>query len=198
MHILGQKEVIWNTIFSIFERRRGPQTSRGPGKLPPSPSRRACSSGVGTKSTLRGTRRGPKLEARRLSRVPRVLGEEAYHRFSPPARGFAGVLQLPRQEFWCIFGFGLFRRAVLQFCYMQNCVYYYRCTIYMYMAHIIRLRKHSAWSESWGCLSPIVGHFEGAKVPNFDEKPPVFFFQNKVGCPPYPYKKFKRKPCSQF
>jgi len=39
MHI----EAIWNTIFSIFERRRGPQTSRGPGKLPPfPPSRRAC------------------------------------------------------------------------------------------------------------------------------------------------------------
>jgi len=35
MHILGQKEAIWNAIFSIFERRRGPQTSRGPGKLPP-------------------------------------------------------------------------------------------------------------------------------------------------------------------
>ena len=40
MHILGQKETTWNTIFSIFERRRGPQTSRSPGKLPP-PSRRA-------------------------------------------------------------------------------------------------------------------------------------------------------------
>ena len=39
MHILGQKEAILNTIFSIFERRRGPQTSRGPGKLSPlSPS----------------------------------------------------------------------------------------------------------------------------------------------------------------
>jgi len=35
MHILGQKEATWNTIFSIFERRRGPQTSRGPGKLSP-------------------------------------------------------------------------------------------------------------------------------------------------------------------
>jgi len=35
MHILGQKEAIWNTIFSIFERRQGPQMSRGPGKLPP-------------------------------------------------------------------------------------------------------------------------------------------------------------------
>jgi len=42
MHILGQKEAIWNIIFSIFERWRGPQTSRGPGKLSPSPSRRAC------------------------------------------------------------------------------------------------------------------------------------------------------------
>ena len=35
MHISGQKEATWNIIFSIFERRRGPQTSRGPGKLPP-------------------------------------------------------------------------------------------------------------------------------------------------------------------
>jgi len=34
MHILGQKEAVWNTIFSIFEWRRGPQTSRGPRKLP--------------------------------------------------------------------------------------------------------------------------------------------------------------------
>ena len=43
MHILGQKEAIWNTIFSIFERRRGPQRSRGPGKRPSfPPSRRAC------------------------------------------------------------------------------------------------------------------------------------------------------------
>ena len=32
---LGQNEAAWNTIFSIFERRRGPQTSRGPGKLSP-------------------------------------------------------------------------------------------------------------------------------------------------------------------
>jgi len=34
MHISGQKEAIWNTLFSIFERWRGPQTSRAPGKLP--------------------------------------------------------------------------------------------------------------------------------------------------------------------
>ena len=37
MHILGQKEAIWNTIFGISERRRAPQTSRGPEKLPPFP-----------------------------------------------------------------------------------------------------------------------------------------------------------------
>ena len=37
MHILSLKEATWNTIFSIFERRRGPQTSRGPGKIPPFP-----------------------------------------------------------------------------------------------------------------------------------------------------------------
>jgi len=34
MHILGQKEAICNTIFSIFERRRGPQNVAGPGKPP--------------------------------------------------------------------------------------------------------------------------------------------------------------------
>ena len=33
--ILGQKEATLNIIFSIFERRRAPQTSRGPGKLSP-------------------------------------------------------------------------------------------------------------------------------------------------------------------
>jgi len=35
MHILGQKEAIWNTIFSIFERRQGPPNVAGPGKLSP-------------------------------------------------------------------------------------------------------------------------------------------------------------------
>ena len=39
MHISGQKEGIWNTLFSIFERWRAPQTSRGPGKLYSLPSR---------------------------------------------------------------------------------------------------------------------------------------------------------------
>jgi len=40
MHISGQKEAIWNTLFSIFERWRAPKR-RGPGKTfpPPSPSR---------------------------------------------------------------------------------------------------------------------------------------------------------------
>jgi len=45
MHISSQKEAIWNTLFSIFERWWGRQTSRGPGKLSPvplPPSRRAC------------------------------------------------------------------------------------------------------------------------------------------------------------
>ena len=37
MHILGQKEATWNTIFSIFERRRGPPNVAGPGKTPPFP-----------------------------------------------------------------------------------------------------------------------------------------------------------------
>jgi len=35
MRISGQKEAIWNTLFSIFGRWRGPQTLRGPGKLSP-------------------------------------------------------------------------------------------------------------------------------------------------------------------
>jgi len=35
MHILGQKESTWNTIFSILSDGGAPQTSRGPGKLPP-------------------------------------------------------------------------------------------------------------------------------------------------------------------
>jgi len=30
----GQKEAIWNTLFSIFERWRGPQNVAGPGKTP--------------------------------------------------------------------------------------------------------------------------------------------------------------------
>jgi len=37
MHILGQKEAIWNTIFSIFERQRGPPNVAGPGKTFPPP-----------------------------------------------------------------------------------------------------------------------------------------------------------------
>ena len=32
MHILGQKEAIWNTIFSIVERCRGPPNVAGPPK----------------------------------------------------------------------------------------------------------------------------------------------------------------------
>ena len=38
IHILDQKETIWNTIFGIFERRRGPPNVTGPGKtFPPFP-----------------------------------------------------------------------------------------------------------------------------------------------------------------
>ena len=38
MHILDQKEAIWNTIFSIFERCRGPPNVAGPGEtFPPYP-----------------------------------------------------------------------------------------------------------------------------------------------------------------
>jgi len=35
MHISSQKEASWNTVFSIFERRRGPPNVAGPGKTPP-------------------------------------------------------------------------------------------------------------------------------------------------------------------
>ena len=37
--------------------------------------------------------------------------------------------------------------------------------------------------------------FRGAKSAKFHREPPtpLWLFQNKVGCPPYPYKKFKRK-----
>jgi len=37
MHILRQKEATLNTIFSIFERWRGPPNVAGPGKTSPSP-----------------------------------------------------------------------------------------------------------------------------------------------------------------
>jgi len=37
MHILGQKEDTWNTIFIIFERRWGPPNVAGPGKTSPLP-----------------------------------------------------------------------------------------------------------------------------------------------------------------
>ena len=42
-HFRSEK-AIWNTIFSIFERRQGPPNVAGPGKtfLPFPPSRRAC------------------------------------------------------------------------------------------------------------------------------------------------------------
>ena len=45
MHILGQKEATWNTIFSIFERWWDPPNVAGPGKTFPHfpPSRRAWS-----------------------------------------------------------------------------------------------------------------------------------------------------------
>ena len=37
MHILGQKEAIWNTIFSIFERRWGPKRCGARENFPPFP-----------------------------------------------------------------------------------------------------------------------------------------------------------------
>jgi len=38
----------------------------------------------------------------------------------------------------------------------------------------------------------------GPKVPNFIGNPHFSFFQNKVGCPPYPYKNFDRKSDGYF
>jgi len=40
MPILGQKEAIWNNLFSIFDQWQGPLNVAGPGKTPPA-SRRA-------------------------------------------------------------------------------------------------------------------------------------------------------------
>jgi len=55
MHILGLKEAIWNTIFSIFERRRGPKCS-GPRKtFPLSP----LSTGLAARSPSRLERGTP-------------------------------------------------------------------------------------------------------------------------------------------
>jgi len=68
-------------------------------------------------------------------------------------------------------------------------------------------RTWNLWIPSWETLSVVgvVGvlvadatNFKGPKVPNFMEKPPFLLFQNKVGCLPCPYKKFKRKTSSQF
>jgi len=38
MHILGQKEATWNTIFSIFERRRAPKRRGARENFPPFPA----------------------------------------------------------------------------------------------------------------------------------------------------------------
>jgi len=35
----------------------------------------------------------------------------------------------------------------------------------------------------------------GPKVQIFNDDPHFSFFQNNVGCPPYPYKNFERKSC---
>ena len=60
VHILGQKEAIWNTIFSIFERLRAPPPNvAGPGKtfppFPPldAPEHRGCTRN-GTPQILAG------------------------------------------------------------------------------------------------------------------------------------------------
>ena len=61
------------------------------------------------------------------------------------------------------------------------------------------LMAHSPWSESCACLTPTPTILRGGQSAKFCQNPPpFFFFQNKVGCPPRPYKKFKRKICSQF
>jgi len=52
MHIWGQKEAIWNTLFSIFERRQGPPNVAGPGTFLPHPSRRAWVQSIWSRSTI--------------------------------------------------------------------------------------------------------------------------------------------------
>ena len=49
-----------------------------------------------------------------------------------------------------------------------------------------------------GVLVADAPNFEGAKGAKFRPIPPFCLFQNKVGCPPCTYKKFKRKNSSQF
>jgi len=49
-----------------------------------------------------------------------------------------------------------------------------------------------------GVLVADAPNFECAKGAKFRRKPPFCLFQNKVGCPPCPYKKFKRKSLHNF
>jgi len=59
--------------------------------------------------------------------------------------------------------------------------------------------RHSTWSESWGCLSPTVGHFEGAKVPNFDDINPCFVsFRTKQDVHPIRTKILSEKASYNF
>jgi len=51
MHILGQKEAIWNTIFSIFEQHRAPKR-RGSGKTSPPPFPLSTGLGLGEQMLL--------------------------------------------------------------------------------------------------------------------------------------------------
>jgi len=44
---------------------------------------------------------------------------------------------------------------------------------------LLHSKIHSAWSESWGCLSPTTPISKGPKVPNFDGNPPFVCFRTK-------------------
>jgi len=64
--------------------------------------------------------------------------------------------------------------------------------------HLRHYKQHSAWSESWGCLSPTPPISRGQKCQISSRNPPFCLFQNKIGCPPWTNKRFKRKTSSQF
>ena len=65
---------------------------------------------------------------------------------------------------------------------------------------IVPNNGHSAWSESWVCLSPTPPISRDQRRQISSRNPPFCLFQNKVGCPVCPCKqKVKaKKNCSQF
>jgi len=60
------------------------------------------------------------------------------------------------------------------------------------------LHEDTRRGQSRGVLVADAPNFERAKGTKCHQKPPLCLFQNKVGCPPSLYKKFKRKPRHNF